>query len=81
MEVTIKACGALRLLVNVAHIALGMRSRKGERTLRLVWNPLTRRLDPLVCERCHKAITRIQPVVGDKGIKLLCWSCAATVRR
>ena len=76
VEVTITACAALRLLVNIAQITLGMRFRKGERTLRLVWNPLTRRLDPLVCERCRQTITRIYPVAGDKAIELLCAPCA-----
>ena len=73
--VTITACAALRLLVNIAQITLAMRFRKGERTLRVVWNPLTRRLDPLVCERCRQTITRIHPVADDKAIEFLCARC------
>lgn len=76
VEVTVTACAALRLLVNVAQITLALRFRKGERTLRVIWNPLTRRLDPLVCERCRQTITRIHPVGRDKDIDLLCTSCA-----
>ena len=76
VEVTITACGALRLLVNVVQIMLEMRFRKGERSIRAIWNPLTRRLDPLVCERCHETITRIQPAIKDTGIELLCFTCA-----
>lgn len=74
--VTITACAALRLLVNIAQITLAMRFRKGERTLCVVWNPLTRRLDPLVCERCRQTITRIHPVTGNHAIELLCAPCA-----
>lgn len=76
VEVTITACAALRLLVNIAQISLAIRYRKAERTLRVVWNPLTRRLDPLVCERCKQTITRIHPVATDKAVDLLCSSCA-----
>ncbi len=76
VEVTITACATLRLLVNIAQISLAIRYRKGERTLRVVWNPLTRQLDPLVCERCHQTITRIHPVARDKDIELICTQCA-----
>lgn len=76
VEVTITACATLRLLVNIAQISLAIRYRKGERNLRVVWNPLTRQLDPLVCERCRQTITRIHPAAGDKGIELLCARCA-----
>ncbi len=76
VEVTITACAALRLLVNIAQISLAIRYRKAERTLRVVWNPLTRRLDPLVCERCKQTITRIHPVARDKDIELVCTQCA-----
>lgn len=76
VEVTITACATLRLLVNIAQISLAIRYRKGERTLRVVWNPLTRQLDPLVCERCRQTITRIHPVATNNAVDLLCSSCA-----
>lgn len=76
VEVTITACGTLRLLVNIVQITLALRFRKGERSLRVIWDPLTRRLDPLVCERCKQTITRIHPVAGDNAIELLCTACA-----
>ena len=76
VEVVITPCGALRLLVNVAQIMLEMRFRKAERSIRVVWNPLTRRLDPLVCERCHATINRIYPAGRNAGIELLCLNCS-----
>ncbi len=76
VEVTVTACAALRLLINVAQVTLALRFRKGERALRVIWNPLTRRLDPLVCERCRQTITRIHPVTRDKDIELVCTQCA-----
>jgi hypothetical protein len=76
VEVTITACAALRLLVNVAQITLEMRFRKSERSLRAIWNPLTRRLDPLVCERCHQTTKRIHPHAKDNGIELFCLACS-----
>ena len=44
--------------------------------LKAIWNPLTRQLDPLVCERCHHTIRKIQPVATDSGFELLCFRCA-----
>jgi hypothetical protein len=76
VEVTLTACAALRLLVKVAQITLEMRFRKWERSLRAIWNPLTRRLDPLVCERCHQTTRRIHPTAKDNGFALLCLTCS-----
>jgi hypothetical protein len=80
VEVTITACAALRMLVNIVQIMLEMRFRKCERSIRAIWNPLTRRLDPLVCERCHSTIRRIHPFAGEAGIELLCFSCSQKPR-
>ncbi len=80
LEVTITACAALRMLVNIAQIMLEMRFRKFERSVRAIWNPLTRRLDPLVCERCRNTIRRVHPSAGEAGIELLCFSCSQKPR-
>jgi hypothetical protein len=76
VDITITACAALRLLVAIAQVTLDVRFRKLTRSVRAIWNPLTRRLDPLVCERCHHTIRKIHPASTDHGIELLCFSCA-----
>ncbi len=75
VTVAVKACAAVRLLVNVAQIMLEFNYRKLHRTVRVIWNPLTRRLDPLVCERCSTATTRVQPVIRGSAVELLCYEC------
>ena len=76
VDITITACAALRLLVAIAQVMFEVRFRKWTRTVKAVWNPLTRQLDPLVCERCHHTIRKIQPVATDSGFELLCFRCA-----
>jgi len=76
VDITITACAGLRLLVAIAQVMLEVRFRKLTRSVRVIWNPLTRRLDPLVCERCHNTIRKIHPAATDHGIELLCSRCA-----
>jgi hypothetical protein len=76
VRVTVSACAALRLLVDIVQLTLELRFRKLHRSVRVIWNPVTRSLDPLVCERCHATLRRIHPVAGDSTIQLLCPSCS-----
>jgi hypothetical protein len=75
VRVTISACAAFRLLVDVVQLLLELKYRKFQRSVRVTWNPLTRHLDPLVCESCRATIHRIHPAVSDAAIRLLCPSC------
>lgn len=76
VRVTVSAGAALRLLVDVVHLLLELKFHRLTRSLRVVWNPLTRSLDPLVCENCRTTIHRAYPTTGDAGLKLLCLSCS-----
>jgi hypothetical protein len=49
---------------------------KFQRSARVTWNPLTRHLDPLVCESCRATIRRVHPAASDAAILLLCPSCS-----
>lgn len=80
VQVTVTARAALRLLVDVAQIMLELRYRKAHRTVRVIWNPITRRLDPLVCERCRETTHKVHPAVKDAGIELLCFACSRKKR-
>ena len=61
VRVTISACAAFRLLVDVVQLLLELKYRKLQRSVRVTWNPLTRHLDPLVCERCRGTLHRVHP--------------------
>jgi hypothetical protein len=76
VRVTISAGAALRFIVDVVHLLLELKFRRLTRSFRVIWNPLTRRLDPLVCENCRTAMHRAYPTAGDAGLKLLCLSCS-----
>ena len=76
VRVTVAACGALRFLVDVVHLLLELKFRRLSRSLRVIWNPMTRSLDPLVCEDCRGTTHRIYPSVRDAGVHLLCLPCS-----
>jgi hypothetical protein len=77
VRVTVTAGAALRLLVPVAQISLGLRHRAYDRQVTATFNPLTRRLDPLTCERCRKGTHRLVPRPDGRGLRLECEICAA----
>ena len=76
IQVRLRPCAALRFLIDVVHIMVEIRFRKHTRTIHLIWNPLSRRLDPLVCERCYETTRSVHPREEDSCILLLCPSCA-----
>ena len=76
IHVRLKPCAALRFLVDVVYVMVEVSFRKHTRTIHLIWNPLSRRLDPLVCERCHKTTRSVHPSIEDSHIRLFCHSCA-----
>jgi hypothetical protein len=76
VEVTITGCAALRFLVPVAQILLQIRYRKLERTVSVTWNPVTRRIDPTVCEQCSETIQVIYPWIKGSQIMLGCLACS-----
>jgi hypothetical protein len=76
VRVTVSAGGALRFLVDVVHLLLELKFHRLTRSCRAVWNPLTRSLDPMVCENCQTTMLRAYPTAGDLGLKLLCLACS-----
>lgn len=72
-QVEIRLSQALRLAMTVRRVRLAIRRRKGSRSLRLDWNPLTRQLDSLSCEACF-ALPRTHGVC-DEAMHLLCAAC------
>ncbi|MCU0589219.1 MAG: hypothetical protein MUF52_13825 [Syntrophobacteraceae bacterium] len=76
VRVTISACAAVRLLVDVVQVMVELRYRKASRSLGLIWSPVTRRIEPLLCEQCRQTTASIHPTGRDAGIRLLCHACA-----
>ena len=76
IQVTITGSAALRFLIPVAQLLLQIRYRKFERTARITWNPITRHLDPLLCEHCLETIQVVYPWIKDSRIILGCQSCS-----
>ncbi len=77
VQVTLTACAAMRILVPVVQVMVSLRYRKLERDLQAIWNPLTRCLDPLICEECQKTLRILTPRDRGPRIILLCPSCAS----
>ncbi len=75
ISVRLSGSAALRLLVDVAQVMVEIRLGKQRRTIHLIWNPVTCRLDPLVCERCHETTRKVHLREKDSQIRLLCFSC------
>lgn len=76
IQVRLTGCAALRFLINVVQIMAQIRFRRHRRTIHLTWNPISRCLDPLVCERCYETTRTVHPREEDSQIRLLCPSCA-----
>jgi hypothetical protein len=77
VQVTLTGCAALRFIVSVVQVMVGINYRRFQRMVGLTWNPITQHLDPLVCERCQGAIRTIYLREKDSQILLLCPSCSA----
>jgi hypothetical protein len=75
IQVTISGSAVIRFLVPVAQLLLQIRYRKLERNARVTWNPITRRLDPILCEQCSETIQVVYPWIKDSQIILGCPSC------
>lgn len=76
VRVTVSACAAFRFLVDIVQLMVEVKHRKFKRSIPVIWNPVTRRLDPLICERCGETTTRIHPVPRENTVELLCDRCS-----
>lgn len=74
-QIQIRACAAERYLVDVAQLVVTILYRKASRTLPVFYNPVTRRIDPLVCESCKKTTPRIFLQDGKTNFVLVCPEC------
>ena len=76
VRISVTACAAVRLLVDVVQLLVELKHRKLNRSLRVIWNPITRGLDPLGCELCHVTSYRVCPTQHGSELRLFCSSCS-----
>ena len=62
--------------LDVAQLIVTILYRKVTRTLPVFYNPVTRRIDPLVCESCKKTTRRIFLQDGKTNFVLVCPECS-----
>ena len=74
-RVTITGCAAQRFLVPVMRIHVVIQYRKLKCDLHIYYNPLTRQLDPLVCERCKCTIKELYPLEKGQELLVCCEEC------
>lgn len=72
IRVDIDCRTAMRLVTQAVRVTFELRRRKESRLIFLFWNPVTKRLDPLVCEGCG---TNVYQLVTCDAPHLLCKAC------
>lgn len=73
MTVEFDLIQALRLTMPVYRFRLLIMRRKGKRNVHLDWNPVSKKLESLFCERC---LSSLKPYwVCDDNLHLICPSC------
>jgi len=75
IHVTITGCAALRFLVPIVRLSVEFRYKKLLRELRLNYNPISRSLDPLVCEHCKSTTRTIFPCEKKSELRFYCADC------
>jgi hypothetical protein len=75
MTVEVDLIQALRLTMPVYRFNLLIMRRKGKRHLHLDWNPISKKLEPLLCERCFSSLKPYW--VCDDNLHLLCIDCVS----
>ena len=80
IQVNLTACAALRFLVPVVRLTVAIRYRKFSRELRLIFNPVSHKLDPLVCERCRATTRNVSPLEKDSDVGFYCSECYKKIK-
>jgi len=75
INVTITSCAALRFLVPIVRLSVEFRYKKLLRELRLNYNPISRSLDPLVCEHCKLTTRTVFPCEKKSELRFYCPEC------
>lgn len=75
LRLTLRPVALLLARLPVRRCEILVKRRKGERLLSLVYNPLSRAFDPMVCEACGTDVYTLG--FCDEALHILCPPCAA----
>ncbi|WP_028325397.1 hypothetical protein [Desulfatirhabdium butyrativorans] len=75
-RINVRPCAIERYQIPVAQLMLAAHHGKQKRTLSVHYNPITRRIDPLVCESCHQTARKLFLKAEKSGLSLVCGKCA-----
>jgi len=75
IHVTMTSCAALRFLVPIVRLTVEFRYKKLLRELRLNYNPISRSVDPLVCEHCKLTTRTVFPCEKKSELQFYCPEC------
>jgi hypothetical protein len=79
IQVRLNGCAVIRFLVDVVQIMVEILHRKFKRSITLIWNPISRQMDPLVCEHCHATTRTIHPHMKATALRLICPECVQKI--
>lgn len=75
VKTKVNARAALRVLVPAVQIMAQIKYRRVKRSVSLIWNPVSKCLDPLCCDTCGAALHPAYPSTDGPNLLLLCKSC------
>jgi len=73
IKVNVEPCAAMLINTPVVKVLYNIFIKKVRKNISLIYNPVTRQLDPLVCQACGKSITG---VYFCDHLHLLCFKCS-----
>lgn len=76
VTISLSVSGLMRYLVPVVQLSLELIYRKIRRNFPVRFNPITYKLDPLVCEKCQKSIYDIHIIENKGALSFRCQDCA-----
>ena len=72
-EASLEPIALVSLRMTVLSVELHIQRKQAERLLRLYWNPLTKKLEPLGCSRCGQGTYSV--AFTDNDVLVLCAKC------
>jgi hypothetical protein len=72
IRITISLAGAMLVSAPAVKLLFTTLIGRKRKTLSLIYNPVTKKIDPLVCESCHQSIYQ---VTFGKDLGILCYPC------
>jgi CRISPR/Cas system-associated protein Csm6 len=72
IRITLSLAGAMMVSTPAVKLLFTASVGRNRKTLSLIYNPVTKRIDPLVCDSCHQSMYQ---VAFDNDLCSLCLEC------